>query len=548
MRRSVGAAILIGALAGGCAPTASVTIVAGRVDPEIIRAVAPEAPGSNCTLRKRGSVSLSLQSLPIVPALINGRSATLILDTGAESSLLTASAAKRLGVTTKYDFQRSMAGIGSSVHTGDARLDSMSLGGVALDYPRALVGQLSFKLPDAEPDGLLGASLLGDFDLDIDVPRRRLDLYDRLDCDTARPAWSGRYVTLETTRSLSEHPFFPITVNGRTLSATLDTGAQRTVISARAAAAAGIGAESRVAGPEIRTRGAAGETMPAALHALRDFRVGGIALRSPVLVVPASLPRDIDALLGLDFLMSNRVWLSYGSRRIFIQPGWWLLPGELEFAGAAVQPGPAAAGGVEPAVDDIAERRSGRQSSGRKAWRAGLAGRLQQRTPVGLDRAVDDDVSRRAAIAGLGMHRALRDGGEQVARILVCPIGRGTRHRHHPRTVEVPGAAPTAACGTVSAASRRCARFGVVAAGVTLQVSAELGRVVACGDRLPIDRIGVGCGAGLDGDRAVEEVKIAGDRRGGQPRLLVAAGAAASPSSPTWLNTRNTSTPAAGSR
>lgn len=325
MLRAVGAALLAGALAAACTPTDSVnvvagTVVAGRVDPEIVRAVAPEGARSNCTLRKRGSVALSLPGLPVVPAQINGRAAALILDTGAESSLLTASAAKRLGVTTKYDFQRSMSGIGSSVRTGDARLDSMSLGGVALSFPRVLVGNLSFKLGEAEPDGLLGASLLGEFDLDIDVPRRRLDLYDRLDCATARPAWTGRYVTIETTRSLSEHPFFPIQVNGRTLSATLDSGAQRTVISARASASAGIGADSRLAGPEIRTRGAAGETMPATLHALRDARVGGIPLRTPVLVLPAALPRDIDALLGLDFLQSNRVWLSYGSRRIFIQP------------------------------------------------------------------------------------------------------------------------------------------------------------------------------------------------------------------------------------
>ena len=319
LARSIGAALLIGAAASACAPP--VMVVAGRIDPEVIRDVTTETAAPNCTLRKRGSLPLSIAGLPVLPAQINGRPAMLILDTGAESTLLTASAAKRLGVTSKYDFRRSMAGIGAAVQTGDARLSSMSLGGVELDYPRVLVGELSFRLGDAEPDGLLGASLLGAFDLDIDVPRRRLELYDRVECATAGPAWSGRYVTLETTRSLSEHPFFPIQVNGRTLSATLDTGAQRTVIAAKAAASAGIGAESQLAGPAVRTRGAAGEIVPATLHTLRDGRVGGVPLKSPVLVVPAALPRDIDALLGLDFLLSNRVWLSYGSRRIFIQPG-----------------------------------------------------------------------------------------------------------------------------------------------------------------------------------------------------------------------------------
>lgn len=314
------AAVLLAAALAACAPPPAVTIVAGQVDPEIVRAVGPEPVRTNCTLRRQASLPVTLSSLPLVPALINGRPAMLVLDTGAESSLLTVKAAKRLRVTTQYDFQRSMAGIGRSMRTGDARLASMSLGGVALSYPRVLVGHVSFKLSDADPDGLLGASLLSDFDLDIDLPHRRVELYDRVDCPSARPPWRGHYAMLDTTRSLSEHPFFPISVNGRRLSATLDTGAQRTVISARAAAAAGINATSLVAGSEIRTQGATGEIVPATLHTLRDARVGGVPIRTPVLVVPATLPRDIDALLGLDFLLRNRVWLSYGSRRLFIQP------------------------------------------------------------------------------------------------------------------------------------------------------------------------------------------------------------------------------------
>jgi predicted aspartyl protease len=299
---------------------APLAVVVGQVDPERVLAPHAEAPVRTCKLRQRAILPLSFPGLPLVAAQINGKPATLILDTGAESAVLTAAAARRLGVTTKYDFQRSVSGIGQAVQTGDARLDSFILGGATLSYPRALVGAFSLNLGGTEADGLLGASLLGDFDLDLDLPHRRLTLYDRLDCPTLRPPWSGRYATLQTTRSLSDHPFFPVSVNGHTLTATLDTGAQRTMISARAAAEAGIGADSQLAGPELRTRGAAGETLPATLHLLRDFRVGGMPLRTPVLVSPAALPRDIDALLGLDFLVSHRVWISYGSRRLFVAP------------------------------------------------------------------------------------------------------------------------------------------------------------------------------------------------------------------------------------
>ena len=308
------AVLTAGALAS-CAPT---PLVMGVLDPErVVSEPAAEKPG-NCTLQRRASVGLTLAGLPLVPITINGRPARMILDTGAESSIVNVAAAKRLGVTTKFDFARSMSGIGQAVGTGDARLDSMTLGGASLSYPRVLVGPISLNMAGVDPDGLLGASALADFDLDLDLPNRRLELYDRTECPTLRPPWSGSITEVETTRSLSLHPFFPMAVNGNTLTASLDSGAQRTVIAAASAKRVGIGANSRLPGPEISAHGAAGETLPAELHALR-LSVGGVPVRTPVMIVPLTLPHDIDALLGADFLATHRVWLSYGSRRLFIQ-------------------------------------------------------------------------------------------------------------------------------------------------------------------------------------------------------------------------------------
>ncbi|MDP9096944.1 MAG: retroviral-like aspartic protease family protein, partial [Pseudomonadota bacterium] len=297
-----------------CAPA---PLVMGVLDPETVGGTAQSAEPHNCTLQRRASVPVTMVGLPMVPATINGRPARLILDTGAESSIINGAAAKRLGVTSKYDFARSMRGIGEAVQTGDARLDSMTLGSATLNFPRVLVGRIALNLGGVEPDGLLGASLLADFDLDIDLPNRRLELYERMDCPSFTPPWSGRFTTLETTRSLSSHPFFPIGLNGRTISASVDTGAQRTVLSAAGAKRAGIGAGTRLPGTEVRAQGAAGETLPAEMHVLQ-LRVGDISGRMPVMVTPLALPNDIDALLGADFLQTHRIWLSYGSRRLFV--------------------------------------------------------------------------------------------------------------------------------------------------------------------------------------------------------------------------------------
>ena len=41
-------------------------------------------------------------------------------------------------------------------------------------------------------------------------------------------------------------------------------------------------------------------------------------MRDPVIVVTRLGLQDADLILGADFLRSHRVWLSYGSHRVFI--------------------------------------------------------------------------------------------------------------------------------------------------------------------------------------------------------------------------------------
>jgi len=281
------------------------------------REVRPTPP-SDCALTRRGTVPLTVQGLALVNARINGAPASLVLDTGAERSILSPDAAKRIGVTGRYDFNRTLRGIGNVIRTGDARLESFILGDVALSHPRILVGPIG----NIGADGLLGADLLGDFDLELDLRRAQLTLYDRVECEGLRPPWTGPFVTLETTRSLSRHPFFPVEIDGHTLSATIDTGAQRTAMSASVAAPAGVSAAALAADPVAAMKGVGGEILRAAVHQFRSFSVGGDAFRGPVLVVPGiALPREAEVVIGMDYLLPRRMWLSYGSRRIFIAPG-----------------------------------------------------------------------------------------------------------------------------------------------------------------------------------------------------------------------------------
>ena len=64
--------------------------------------------------------------------------------------------------------------------------------------------------------------------------------------------------------------------------------------------------------------GAASERLSSHAHRFSILEIGGEIVRNPELVVADVRLSDADLILGIDFLLLRRVWLSYGSRQIFL--------------------------------------------------------------------------------------------------------------------------------------------------------------------------------------------------------------------------------------
>jgi predicted aspartyl protease len=258
-------------------------------------------------------------NVPIVTLIINGLSANFLFDTGAERTILTAPAARRLGVVPHYEYARRMRSLGGAMAGGDARLRSLDLGGTVLPDVRILVGPVSLPMVGGEPiDGLLGADFLADFEVDLDLARRRVLLYQKPACPIAAPAWSEPSTTIRANRSLHDRLFFPVSLDGHRLAALIDTGAQLTALDATSAAALGVTVTSLARDPVATLRGAAAEIVKSRAHRFAQLDIDGEVLRDPVIVVTNLGLQDADLVLGADFLRSHRVWLSYGSHLIFV--------------------------------------------------------------------------------------------------------------------------------------------------------------------------------------------------------------------------------------
>jgi len=68
----------------------------------------------------------------------------------------------------------------------------------------------------------------------------------------------------------------------------------------------------------VTTQGVAGEVLTSHVHRFAKLEVGAAVVHNPEIIVTDLKLTDADMVLGIDFLKSRRVWLSYGSRRLFI--------------------------------------------------------------------------------------------------------------------------------------------------------------------------------------------------------------------------------------
>jgi predicted aspartyl protease len=242
-----------------------------------------------------------VENYVIVPASLAGQPISLLLDTGAEGMLVTPAMAEALrlplnGLTRIY-------GTGGSQQVRVVRLTALRLGDAPMPSQLAPVAPLPLDLPMTPPlAGLLGASLLSRFDLEVDIPGRRIALWSPDSC-AGQPG-----ISLPLTLSRASEPFIPVQVNGQTLLAEVDTGSRASILSTAAARRLGLDAPISA----NTATGVDGTRLPIG-HTRMMFALGGDKPEDmPVSISPLQLDRG-DMLLGLDQLGRRPFWLNYAA-------------------------------------------------------------------------------------------------------------------------------------------------------------------------------------------------------------------------------------------
>lgn len=256
------------------------------------------------------------RNIPVVSATVDGAPATLVLDTGAEHTILLASFVDRIHLARDFRHATMIRGMGSAMATASARPEEIVLDHVTMDRWPVIVGSFSTgDLPGGVPDGLLGADILAHFDVDIDVPHGRVTLYPA--CPGALPPWTEPYVSLQG-RLVRGRFLIPVQLNGVTIQVAVDTGAEYSLVSTRAAQAAGVTPAMLARDPPAALAVVGPDQLTARVHRFREISLGAEAYPNPVLPVIAFPSPAMDGLLGMNYLRRNRIWLSYASGQVFV--------------------------------------------------------------------------------------------------------------------------------------------------------------------------------------------------------------------------------------
>jgi predicted aspartyl protease len=284
----------------------------------LVSACSPPPDQLNCDLVVVAKMPLEVHNqLLVVPAGIDGKWVRLLVDSGAERTVLATNIVAKLGLERDQKTLTRSTGMGGTFTTNDAIIPGLVLGGVRFPLRRIAVGEFRFGSGLAA-DGLLGSDVLLAFDLDIDVPGRTLTLYRPRVCPDVRPPWTEPYARVSGVKARKDRLLIPIQLDGVEGMGILDTGAQATTIGPRMAERLGLTPDVLATDQIVQHHGAGPGTREARLHRFKLLQIGPAAAPEPVLSVLEDDAGVGDALVGEDFINGRRIWLSFANREVFI--------------------------------------------------------------------------------------------------------------------------------------------------------------------------------------------------------------------------------------
>jgi predicted aspartyl protease len=274
-----------------------------------------------CGIQRAATLPLLSTERPVVQVAINGLAVQMLVDTGSQISMVTPDAVAALRLARDLPRGSRIQTLGGEAVSRNAILTTLEIAGLQYNDRSVAVSALDGTKTDSgsPPAGVIGADLLHDFDLELDIRAQTLTLYRPDPCAPSRPTWNEPYVRVSATVSGRNQLLFPVTLNGHTLQAVFDTGSRGETVSRDAANDLGVTDQDLLHDPTASGISSGQHDYRIRRHLFTTMKIGSELFRNvPLDVVDFHQP-GIDMLVGADYMHWRRFYLAYSANALFIQ-------------------------------------------------------------------------------------------------------------------------------------------------------------------------------------------------------------------------------------
>jgi len=285
-------------------------------------AMLPGAAGAAvCKIGLIADLKVTMQgTTPLVRAQINGGEVSLIADSGAFYSFLTAGTVAQFKLTTKMGSPFVYTtGIGGQQTISLTTVRTFTIAGQSLS-------DIPFTISDNEfgagVAGVMGQNILGYADTDYDLANGLIRLMRPVGCgDHPFLVWDASRPTSIIPLAAVDGPFKRTSaeafVNGKKIQVMFDTGASTSILSLDAARRVGVDPTGPGVTPAGVERGIGRRMIESWIAPVASFKIGDEEVRNTRLRIAAMSLPNIDMLLGADFFLSHRIYVANSQHQIY---------------------------------------------------------------------------------------------------------------------------------------------------------------------------------------------------------------------------------------
>jgi len=288
-----------------------------------VGAVAGPAFARDCALKRFADLPIVANDMgsPIVSVLIDGQPRNVLIDTGGFWSFLDPSIAG--GFEVRRSPVQGFLGLNGLALTTLVKVPSVQVGDLKasdvefFEAPRGymhVIGPSSFV-------ATLGANWLDNYDVEIDPVANKVSLFSSDHCEGQVVYWPSSDAIEIPVRIDRRGKLLtiPVSLDGKDITALIDTGAPFTVLSLRGAEKLfGLtpGSPNMQEGP--RETDPSGTSRQTFRYQFKQLELGGIAFQNPWLTIASITNGGVDLILGMHQLRGLHLYFAYGEEKLYV--------------------------------------------------------------------------------------------------------------------------------------------------------------------------------------------------------------------------------------